>query len=151
MNNKKGITLLSALIIVAVLSIFTGTIVISTDYIIDETDRKDFVREYKLVEAATKDYIMRNSGKIDFIEMEFDLSKASEESAEQFNDETITDNKIAMYIVDLDKIGVINANYGKQKNSDEEDVYLLSKTTNIVYYKKGFINNKNIYYRVMYD
>jgi len=151
MNNKKGITLLSALIIVAVLSIFTGTIVISTDYIIDETDRKDFVREYKLVEAATKDYIMRNSGKIDFIEMEFDLSKVSEESAEQFNDETITDNKIAMYIVDLDKIGVINANYGKQKNSDEEDVYLLSKTTNIVYYKKGFINNKNIYYRVMYD
>jgi len=135
MNNKKGITLLSALIIVAVLSIFTGTIVISTDYIIDETDRKDFVREYKLVEAATKDYIMRNSGKIDFIEMEFDLSKVSEESAEQFNDETITDNKIAMYIVDLDKIGVINANYGKQKNSDEEDVYLLSKTTNIVYYK----------------
>lgn len=148
-NNRKGITLLSALIIIVVLLMFTGTIVVSTDYILKETDKKDFVREYKLVKSATKDYIMRNDGIIDdeFEETSFDLANVSSENLEQFDGETIkADNTIEMYVIDLDKIGVINTTYGLKSESDENDVYLLSKITGIVYYKKGFEHNNNIYY-----
>ena len=145
-KSKKGITLLSAVIIIVVLLIFAGTLVISTDYMLEETDKKEFVREYKLIKASTNDYIMRNDGVIDFQEIDLDVSTIPSENLEQFREETIVDNVIEMYIIDLDKIGVINTTYGRRAYEDENDVYLLSKNTEIIYYKKGFNYNKNIYY-----
>ena len=145
-KNRKGITLLSAIIIIVVLLMFTGTIVISTDYILEETDKKEFVREYKLIKSATQDYVMRNNGNVDFTQTTLDLTNISPEYLSQFDGETILDNTIEMYVIDLDKIGVINTTYGKKAYEDENDVYLLSKTTGVIYYKKGYSYNNNIYY-----
>ncbi len=150
-NKKSGLTLMTVLIAIAVLVILTGTITISTNHILKDTDKKEFIREYKLVEASTKDYIMRNSGVIDFEETTFDLSTISSLYLEQFEDETIVDNVIDVYIIDLEKIGVINATYGTKANEDENDVYLLSKETNTIYYKKGFEQNSIVYYKVVND
>ena len=145
-NSNKGITFLSVIIIIVVLLMFAGTIVVSTDYIMEEVDKKEFVREYKLIESGVKDYIMRNNGNIDFEEATLDLSNIETENLIQFNGENVVDNMIETYIIDLDKIGVINTTYGRKKDGDELDIYLLSKTTNKVYYKKGFSYNNNIYY-----
>ena len=79
-KGKKGITLLSAVVIIAVLLILMGTVVISTDYMLEETDKKEFIREYNLVKAATKDYIIRNSGLIDFEEISVDISNINSEN-----------------------------------------------------------------------
>ena len=54
-----------------------------------------------------------------------------------------------MYIIDLDKIGVVNTTYGVLE--DANDVYLLSKDTHDVYYKKGYEYNDQIYYKVIKD
>lgn len=151
MNNKKGITIVSTLITLVVISILAGTITISTSYIMNDTYKKEFEREYKLVQSATDDYIMRNSGNIDFEETTLDVSMLELEELQQFSEETIVDNKIDMYIVDLDKIGVTSLTYGIKAENDERDVYLLSKETNIVYYQKGFENNDTIYYRAIND
>lgn len=151
MSNKKGITVISTLIIVVVITVLAGTIAISTSYIIRNTYEKEFIREYKLVEAATKDYIMRNSGQIDFDETTFDLSTVDSKNVAQFSGETSVDNIIEMYIIDLEKIGVTNTTYGVKENNDENDVYLLSKSTNTVYYKKGFETDNTIYYKVIFD
>lgn len=149
--NKKGITLLSAVIIIVVLLMFTGTIVVSTDYIIEETNRKEFNREYKIIKSATKDYIVRNSGAIDFEELSLDLTGISSEDLKQFDGEEIVNNTIEMYIIDLEKIGVINTTYGIKKDGNTEDRYLLSKKTNTVYYQKGFENGDNIYFKPIDD
>ena len=149
MFDKKGITLVSTLIIIVVLSVLTGTITVSIDYILDDTYKKEFIREYKLVQAAVDDYVMRNSGVIDFEEFTFDISSVGSNNYSQFDGETIVNKTIETYIIDLDKIGVNNTTYGT--NIDEDDVYLLSKDTNTVYYKKGFVDNNNIYYRDIED
>ena len=115
----------------------------------------EFEREYKLVKANTEDYIMRNSGVIDFDEIEFDLSKVDAQHVGQFKGEKIIDGKIDMYIIDLEKIGVETATYGIRLQGDENDVYLVSKDTNNVYYKKtprfeiyDLIPGKKLYIRV---
>lgn len=143
-KGKNGITLLSAVVIIAVLLILMGTVVISTDYMLEETDKKEFIREYNLVKAATKDYIIRNSGLIDFEEISVDISNINSENLNQFDGEIIVDNYIEMYVIDLQKIGVVSTTYGKEENDD--DVYLISKTTGKIYYKNGFEYKDNIYY-----
>jgi len=149
MSNKKGVTVVSVLIIIVVLSILAGAITISTSYIVNDTYKKEFIREYKLVQAATDDYVMRNSGIVDFEETMLDLNNVDSSDLAQFDGETIVDNKIEMYIIDLNEIGIENSTYGLGNN--EKDVYLLSKATNIVYYKKGFISDGDIYYRNIED
>lgn len=149
MYDKKGVTVVSVLIIIVVLSILAGTITISTSYIVNDTYKKEFIREYKLVQSATDDYVMRNSSIIDFEETTFDLSNVDSDDLAQFDGETIVDNKIEMYIIDLEEIGIENSTYGL--GNSEEDVYLLSKDTNVVYYKKGFISDGDIYYRNIED
>lgn len=145
-KSKKGITLFSAVLIIVILLMFAGTLVVSTGYILEETDKKEFVREYKLIKSSTKDYVMRNSGVLDFEETTLDIAGIDTENLNQFDGETIADNAIEMYIIDLDKIGVISTTYGGKAYEDENDVYLLSKTTGIIYYKKGFNYKNNIYY-----
>ncbi len=147
-NCKRGITLISIVLIVVVISIVSGIVTISTNHILDNTYKKEFFSEYNLVKSYTGDYILRNSGKIYFEETEFDLTKVERKYTNQFVDETIVSNKIDMYIIDLEEIGVYNATYGTGKNG-EDDVYLVSKGTNNVYYMKGFKSGDLIYYKAI--
>ena len=147
-NNKKGITLVSMLLIVVVISIVSGVVTISVKHILDNTDKKEFFSEYNLVKSYTGDYILRNSGKIDFDEIQFDLTNIEVKYTNQFAEETIVSNKIDMYIIDLEEIGVYNATYGTGENG-VDDVYLVSKNTNNVYYMKGFNSGEFVYYKAI--
>lgn len=151
MHKKNGITLVSALIIVIVISALAGVITISTRHILQETTEKEIIREYKLVESAVNDYIMRNSGVLQFEEIDFDLSTVPSAYLKQFDGEVIVDNMIDMYVIDLEEIGITNATYGIKLDGDEDDVYIVSKDMNTVYYKKGFEIKDSIYYKVRYD
>lgn len=148
-NIKKGISLVGVLLIVVIMSILTGIISISIYSTIDNTYKREFIAECKLVKSATYDYIKRNSGIIDFTETELDLSTIKSKYLTQFEGENIVDNKIEVYVIDLEKIGLANATYGMAET--EDDVYLLSKDQKIVYYKKGFDDNGTIYYKAIED
>lgn len=150
-NTKQGITLISTLIVILILTILTGIITISINTVLTTTKLNEFEREYKLVKANTQDYIMRNSGIIDFEAIELDLATIEEVYRSQFEGETIVDNKIEMYVIDLEKIGVVSATYGVKMNEDQNDVYLVSKDTNNIYYKKGYEYNNIIYYKPIED
>lgn len=142
---KRGITLVSILIVVVVLTALTGIITVSTSSIIRDTYKEEFFREYKLVQAAMDDYIIRNSGIIDFTQTTMDLAAVESKYMNQFSAETISGtNTIDVYVIDLEKIGVKNPTYGIGLSSD--DNYVVSKETNIVYYQKGFENDGYIYY-----
>ncbi len=148
--HKKGITVVSILIIVVVLTVLVSTITVSLRFILQDTYKKEFMNEYSLVKSATQDYIIRNSGIIDFEEIQFDLSKVSTIYRDQFDGETIVSNKIDMYVIDLEKIGVYNTTYGEKAEGDD-DVYLVSKDKNTVYYQKGFENGGYVYYKAIKD
>lgn len=148
-NCKKGITVVSVLVVLLILSILAGIATLSTNKILQDTRKNEFTREYKLIKANTEDYIIRNSGVIDFEQTTFDISGINSLYISQFDGENIVDNKIEMYIIDLDKIGVVSATYGISEDID--DIYLLSKDTYEVYYKKGYEYNDQIYYKVVQD
>ena len=143
--DKKGISVISVLVIVVILALLASVTTLSINYIVKNTYKNEYVSEYKLVRSATNDYVMRNSGVIDFIEVEFDLSTVDSENLDQFDGETIVDNKIAMYVIDLEKIGVYNATFGI--GTTEDDLYLLSKDTLNIYYQKGYEYDDGIYYK----
>ena len=148
-SKKSGVTLVSVLIIVVVLSILTATVTISTNSIIKNTFNKEFVREYTLIKSAVNDYIVRNSGIIDFETGEIDLTVVNQESLDQFNSDDIEDGVIQCYVVDLQKIGIKDATYGISQT--EDDIYVISKNTKTLYYKKGFSYNDSIYYVAVED
>lgn len=151
LKNKRGVTVVSVLIIVVVISILSSGIIFSSKLIMNYTYKKEFKNEYYLVKGAVNDYIMRNSGNIDFAETEMDLSNISNQYLTQFDGETKTNNKIAAYVVDLDKIGVYNTTYGNKLNEDNDDVYIVTKDKHSVYYKKGFNSDSFVYYKAIED
>ena len=148
---KSGVTVVSVLIIVVVLAILSSAIVISSKLITDYTYKKEFKNEYYLVKSAVNDYIMRNSGVIDFEETQIDLTNVTSNNLSQFNGETIVSNKIDAYVVDLDKVGVYNTTYGNKLDSNTNDVYVVTKDKHTVYYKKGFSSNNSVYYKAIED
>lgn len=151
LKNKRGVSVVSVLIILVVISILSSGVIFSSKLIIDYTYKKEFKNEYYLVKSAVTDYIIRNSGNIDFDETEIDLSDISNQYLTQFDDETKTNNKIVAYVVDLDKIGVYNTTYGNKLNEDNDDVYVVTKDKHSVYYKKGFNTDSFVYYKAMED
>lgn len=149
-SEKRGVTVVTALMMVVVLSILTSTIVLSTKLIMENVYKKEFKTEYYLVKSAVEDYITRNSGIIDFEEIDIDLSNIPNNYLNQFSGQTIVENKIEAYVVNLEKVGVDNATYGNKLNSDL-DIYVVTKATGDVYYMKGFETNNFIYYKVIED
>ena len=148
---KSGVTVVSVLIIVVVLAILSSAIVISSKLITDYTDKKEFKNEYYLVKSAVNDYIMRNSGVIDFEETQIDLTNVTSNNLSQFSGEAIVSNKIDAYVVDLDKVGVYNTTYGNKLDNNVNDVYVVTKDKHTVYYKKGFSSNNSVYYKAIED
>lgn len=146
---KKGVSVVSVLIIVVILAVLTSTATISVNYIVNNTYRNEYNREYKLVKAATEDYLIRNSGIVDFIEIDFDISEIDTLDLEQFSEETVVGNVIEVYIIDLEKIGVYDTTYGN--DTSEGDIYILTKDKKNVYYKKGFVDNGDVYYKDIED
>lgn len=149
-SEKRGVTVVTALMMVVVLSILTSTIVLSTKLIMENVYKKEFKTEYYLVKSAVEDYITRNSGIIDFEEIDIDLSNIPNNYLNQFSGQTIVENKIEAYVVNLEKVGVDNATYGNKLNGDL-DVYAVAKATGEVYYIKGFETNNFIYYKAIED
>lgn len=82
----------------------------------------------KLQETTLNEYIL------DAIEI--DVKNIGESILQdQFAGENIVSNKILMYSLNLNKIGLLNTKYGNL--NDEKDLYLISTITNKVYYLKG--------------
>ena len=67
----------------------------------------------------------------------------------QFSGETITNNVIELYEIDLNEIGIENTEYGN--NTEGTDKYVVSQETGRVYYLKGVKFGSNKYYTLTED
>lgn len=144
---KRGISLVVLVITIIVSTILVGVIVINATDAISGADKMNLQSDISQLEILMSTYKIRKNGVIDFETVNVDLSNFDEFKLQQFEGETIVDNLVSLYIIDLEKIDAENVSYGKLEEG-EKDRYLYSITTGKVYYEQGLIVDGNTYYYV---
>lgn len=146
MNTKKGITLLMlAIVVIIMITLTTVTITTGTD-MYNTTKKVKLQSEINQLEILVENYIKRSSG-IPFEIVELDISSYSDEEKSQFSNENIVDNKIELYVVDIEAVDAEELIHGTQKEG-LTDRYLYSSTTSKIYYELGETIGDTIYHRV---
>lgn len=149
--NRKGIALVTVAASILVMLIILTTVVVSANGIIENTRKKSFARELRLVQSNFDTYIARNSGNLGFTgTVDITIANLAANTGSQFSDETQIDGKVTLTIVELDKIDVEDVNYGNGENG-VTDRYLVSITTGKIYYEKGFKIGSKTYYTLTHD
>lgn len=148
MHTKKGISIMSIMIMVVILVIISGTVLISGSGMVKKTKIKKFGTEMLQVEEVTQQYVKRNSGNINWETISIDPASLSDEEKNQYSKEGLL-NELQLYIVNLQDIGAETASYGLDyKNKLSKDLFLWSSKTNKVYYRKGYEYQDKIYYTI---
>ena len=143
---KKGISLIVLIITIIVLVILAGVVVINAGITVADTDKAQIQMDISQLEYLMNTYKIRKNGNINFDVVEFDTSGLSAIELNQFSGETIIDNKISLFVIDLIEIDAEAVNFGNLELGDT-DRYLYSDVTEKVYYEKGLeIDNVTYYY-----
>ena len=144
---KKGISLVVLIITVIVLTILMGVIVFNTENTITNAEKSKLQIDIVNLEALMNTYKLRKNGNIKFETTDFDTSTLSSVELKQFNGENIIDNKIKLYIIELEEIDAEDVNYGMLKEGNT-DRYLYSLVTGKVYYEQGLEMDNITYYHI---
>lgn len=144
---KKGISLVSLIVVIIVLTILAGVIIMNTNYMFASTDRAKLQIDIAQLQALMDTYKIRNNGNIKFSTVEFDTSTLSQKELEQFEGENIINNKIQLYIINLEEIDCESSNFGNLELGSK-DRYLYSLTTGKVYYELGLEIDGITYYYI---
>ena len=143
---KKGIAMVTLVVVIAVMLILVSVITISGINASNTSKKITFAAEIKMVQESINSYRTNNNEVpvTDFIVI--DLSNASEEVIRQFEDnlEEIVDNKVKLNKIDYTKLDFSSLSRGLSES--EDDIYVVSSKTGIVYYAKGLKIGNNTYY-----
>ena len=144
---KKGVSLTVLVLTIIIIVILVGVIVVNTQSIFIETDKTMLKVDIAQLETLMKTYNRRVSGNIDFETVEFSTSGMSSVTLSQFEGETIANNKISLYVINLAKIDAEGVNLGNLEKG-AKDRYLYSASTGKVYYEMGLETDDGVYYYV---
>jgi len=144
---KKGISLIVLVITIIVMAILAGVIVFNTGNIVTDTELSKLKIDIAQLESLMNTYKLRKNGVIDFNTVEFDTEYITNEELLQFEGETVVDNKIELYVIELLEIDAEAVNYGNLEYG-ETDRYLYSLTTGKVYYELGLESEGIRYYYI---
>lgn len=142
---KKGISLIVLIITVTVLVILAGVVVVNTSGMFVNMELSKLQIDIAQLETLMNTYKIRHNGDIDFATVQFDLSSLSSEERLQFEGENVVDNKVGLYVVNLQEIDAEAINYGNLEQGIN-DRYLYSVTTGKVYYELGLKSDDIRYY-----
>ena len=149
---KRGITIISLSIIVIVMLILLSVVSVSLNYSIANAKKMAFVKEIYNIQSLVTEYIEKEETLPNTKEsITIDLTKLNSKYLNQFDGETILQNKVDLYVLDLLELDIKNTNYGDKNigSTDEEkekDVYAVSEKTGRVYYIAGFESDGEKYY-----
>lgn len=148
---KRGITLLALVATIAIMSILLSTVTISGIATMNNAKKMSFASEISLVQESTNTYITQHNGTFPVSDsIQLDVSLVSANSLSQFDDENIVEDKIVLYKIDYEKLGITSLKYGLNDDG-EEDIYVISKDTKKVYYAKGIPVGSITYYTLTDD
>lgn len=146
METKRGITLIMLVVTIFTLVILVTVTILNGSNSYDRAIKAGLEVEINQIELLVNNYIARNSIN-DFEVVEIDLTSYSDKEKAQFLSETITDNKVQLYVVDLLAIDAHEVTYGLGQ-TDPKDRYLYSKETKKVYYDLGIQVDGEVYHRI---
>lgn len=148
MKNKKGITIIVLVFTIIIILILTTIVTITGKDLVDSSNKKNFAKEIYIIERKLAEY--------KFINSELPIGKAitiyltDVNDKEQFKlEENYSTGIVTLY--EIDYLGADIENLSRGMGNSEKDIYLVSKTTNKVYYLKGLKIGKNYYYTLTDD
>lgn len=141
---KKGITILTLTVTILVLAIISGVVIYNSKVTLEKVNKNEFVVEILNIETAVNNYYsdfgkypVKNSISINILDF-------SEHEKSQFLNETVTNDMVTLYEIDLALIGINKTIFGN--DADALDKYVLSKETGKIYYLMGIEYEDDIYY-----
>ncbi len=138
---KKGISLVSLIIVIVVMVILAGIVVVTGLDSNENITIDTFALELLDVQNGVDEYYYRYEKYPSGNEYILDVTKV--ESLDQFAEEDVVENGINFKIVDLSLIGIKSTEFG---SGEGKDIYVLSEKTGIVYYLEGVTYENKIYY-----
>lgn len=148
---KKGISMLALSIGVIIIVVLVSTVVISSKPVIENLNKNKFIAEILLIEESISEYFITNSNYPEEGKILIDIKNIASNDLVQFEKEKTTDDKIELYLIDYEKIGIENKQFGNNKDGQNKDIYTFSKTTGKVYYLKGISYEGRIFYTLTED
>ena len=152
MNGKKGITIVTLIITIAILSILVTVTVVSTSESTSKGKILSFESELKEIQELVitakeinklEDYLVGEKIGINEIKNKLE-NKDISSLEEEFKKNKENENSLFKQI-DVDKIGVNEQSKGKGKHG-KTDYYFVSLNTNKVYYLRGIRVKNEIYF-----
>ncbi len=145
---KKGISLIVVIVTVAIMLTLISVVTITGNNVNNNAKKVRFASEVSYLKELLDSYKSINSEYPVLEKVEFSTKGInSVVRLNQFKDEQIIDEKISLYKIDYSKLGMIQLTLADKTYSDDNDsVYLLSKDTGKVYYKKGYKIGNDVYY-----
>lgn len=150
-KNQKGITLISLVIVLSVIVILSFTISVNMGGITEQSQKSKLDSDLTQIGEKISQYYSRNK-QLPIINKYTETSNF--EASKNVNDGT------DYYVLDLDELGDLSLNYGKDydtiKNTNVEtsvtqvsDVYVINQISQTVYYAKGINYEGKTYFRLM--
>lgn len=154
-KNKSGISLIVLSIVLMVLVMLSGVIVYIGYDIMVTAKNTVFAKDIQTISDAISEYYAVN-GSAPILNSGLEITSekyienigtlVGEKAQKALNDEFIINNdqSTVFYEVDMSKIGIEDVKYGIKSN--ENDLFLISSNSNVVYYYVGYENNSGIYF-----
>lgn len=150
-KNQKGITLISLVIVLSVIVILSFTITVNMGGITEQSQKSKLDSDLTQIGEKISQYYSRNK-QLPIINKYTPTSNF--EASKNVNDGE------DYYVLDLDELGDLSLNYGKDydtiKNTNVEtsvtqvsDVYVINEISQTVYYAKGINYEGKTYFRLM--
>lgn len=144
---KEGMTLAILVVTIIIMMILISAIVVSFNSIKTSTRKKEFAKEIYTVESLVEKYKFEHEEYPVNDSKTFSLATINSTDKVQFiNEPGYATNLVDFKVIDLYEAGVENITRGIKKNSNENDVYVLSLTTGKVFYLNGEKIGDDTYY-----
>lgn len=155
LQKNSGIALISLVVSILIIFMLTGIVTYTGRDILVNSKETAFAKDIEAIYDAAQEYYMVN-GSIPSKEegMSFDMDTYIS-SISELEDENVAnaleqelglneEQDSVFYEIDISKIGVEETKYGVNKN--ENDFFVISNTTQKIYYYPGFKINENVYF-----
>ena len=141
-NKKRGVSLVSLVIIIVVMTILSGVIISTSLSSFESGNVNMFASELVNIQTEVDNYYLRKS----FYPVGENFEYTVPSGTTDFNSENIVDGKITFRKINFSQIGIKNLQFGNEKDSN--DLYVISTTSGKVYYLQGINYKSKTYYTI---